>query len=249
MVSSFFFCFFASLSLTVLPLQSWMTNTCAIRTTMALRGLGIEAGDAMHTKWRDGKRRRYLIRVLEMEQYMRTVFGKPDWVGGAGIKVGHDRYEMPREVRGKAGVIRYSDCPWQDATGHFDVWNGEKDKGHGYPFKCNLKEVWNVCKPRREPDVEKLRDYAKRTNAYDTRTTPGAAAPSGNAVRSVQKALSELSARINVDELNPGPVDGLMGSKTRDAIKEFERIAGLPVTGVPTEELVAKIEAHRPIRR
>merc|ERR1712000_552169 len=123
--------------------MTWMTNTCAIRTTMALRGLGIEAGDAMHTKWRDGKRRRYLIRVLEMEQYMRTVFGKPDWVGGAGIQEG----------------------------------------------------------------------------------------------------------RINVDELNPGPVDGLMGSKTRDAIKEFERIAGLPVTGVPTEELVAKIEAHRPIRR
>merc|ERR1712000_673430 len=132
------------------------------------------------------------------EQYMRTVFGKPDWVGGAGIKVGHDRYEMPREVRGKAGVIRYSDCPWQDATGHFDVWNGEKDKGHGYPFKCNLKEVWNVCKGRSEPNVQKLRDYAKRTNAYDTRTTPGAAAPRVSAVRSVQKALSELSARLNL---------------------------------------------------
>merc|ERR1712093_585511 len=136
--------------------MTWMTNTCAIRTTMALRGLGIEAGDAMHTKWRDGKRRRYLIRVLEMEQYMRTVFGKPDWVGGAGIQEGRNSggeglYTMPKEVRGKAGVIRYSDCPWQDATGHFDVGTARRTRATAIPSSATSRRCGTCARAAASP--------------------------------------------------------------------------------------------------
>ena len=36
-------------------------------------------------------------------------------------------------------------------------------------------------------------------------------------------------------------IDGVIGSKTRAAIKEFQSLFGLPVTGEPDEKLYAKM--------
>ena len=36
-------------------------------------------------------------------------------------------------------------------------------------------------------------------------------------------------------------VDGMMGTKTRNAIREFQSIFGLPVTGEPDEKLYRKM--------
>jgi peptidoglycan hydrolase-like protein with peptidoglycan-binding domain len=36
-------------------------------------------------------------------------------------------------------------------------------------------------------------------------------------------------------------VDGVMGSKTKSAIREFQSLFGLPVTGEPDEALYAKM--------
>ncbi len=43
----------------------------------------------------------------------------------------------------------------------------------------------------------------------------------------------------------PGPVDGVIGSQTRQAIKDFQRQAGLPIDGHPSPELIEQIGAGR----
>jgi peptidoglycan hydrolase-like protein with peptidoglycan-binding domain len=47
-------------------------------------------------------------------------------------------------------------------------------------------------------------------------------------------------ARIGLD---PGPADGMMGAKTRNAIRQFQADAGLLVNGRPTEELRQRLVA------
>lgn len=60
-------------------------------------------------------------------------------------------------------------------------------------------------------------------------------------VARAQRALTDLGYR-------PGPVDGLMGPKTRSAIRAFQEAAGLPVTGKLTRALVTRIEAEQAAR-
>lgn len=43
-----------------------------------------------------------------------------------------------------------------------------------------------------------------------------------------------------------GPIDGVMGSQTRAAIQAYQRDAGLPVTGVPTKELLDHMKFAQP---
>ena len=48
----------------------------------------------------------------------------------------------------------------------------------------------------------------------------------------------EMLAKLGFD---PGPADGLMGAKTRDAIRQFQKQKGLPVDGEVTAELLEKL--------
>ncbi|MEZ5858607.1 MAG: peptidoglycan-binding domain-containing protein [Geminicoccaceae bacterium] len=57
-------------------------------------------------------------------------------------------------------------------------------------------------------------------------------------MREVQSLLGSLG-------YDPGPVDGIMGQKTRAAIRGFQEVAGLSVDGNVTEVLVAALRfAH-----
>jgi len=62
-----------------------------------------------------------------------------------------------------------------------------------------------------------------------TAPTPAAYAPPYS-VRNVQTALSQLGYA-------PGPIDGIMGSKTRAAIRAYQIDTGLPVSGEPSVAL------------
>jgi membrane-bound lytic murein transglycosylase B len=53
--------------------------------------------------------------------------------------------------------------------------------------------------------------------------------------RDQAQKIQELLAARGYD---PGPVDGIIGSQTRQAIKEFQRTAKLPPDGYPTPELL-----------
>jgi peptidoglycan hydrolase-like protein with peptidoglycan-binding domain len=44
----------------------------------------------------------------------------------------------------------------------------------------------------------------------------------------------------------PGPADGVMGPRTRGAIRKYQRDAGLPVTGVATKEILDHLKFVQP---
>ncbi|MFZ1815395.1 MAG: peptidoglycan-binding protein [Rhizobiaceae bacterium] len=52
------------------------------------------------------------------------------------------------------------------------------------------------------------------------------------------KRTQQLLATLGFD---PGPADGVMGSKTRDAIRKFQERAGLPVSGEVNADLIARL--------
>ena len=58
-----------------------------------------------------------------------------------------------------------------------------------------------------------------------------------SAVMRVQAGLTDLG-------YNPGPIDGVMGSQTRSAIRSYQRDHGLLVDGRPTRELAQHIEGQ-----
>lgn len=229
--------------------SDWITNTCTIRGTIAVRALGLEPGLIGNAMWTDAKKRKYLIRVLEMDQFLRAAFGPPSWVGGAGVAKGVDAsgqtvWAHPPELKG-AGIIRYSDCGFSDASGHIDVYDGRGNlKGHGYPDRCRKKEVWNVCTPRANPDWQRFINYMRGTTGWDKNGRPvlpgsavaaspatPAAPPAAVNVRRAQELLNALSAKRNEPRLNVGPADGIAGRRTAAAVQLFQQLAGLPVTG------------------
>ncbi len=216
-----------------------------------MRALGLEPGEIGNARWRDAKQRKYLIRVLEMNQFLRATFGPPQWVGGPGVptdevnNMGERVFLHPPQLRGNAGMIRYSDCPFSDATGHIDVFDGEHLKGHGYPHKCRKMEVWNLCNPIPNPDYRPFIAYMRSTNGWDPRGTPrlpgaplpaqpnGRPAPAAASLdlRRAQQLLNALAARLGDAALNVGVADGLYGRRTAGGITAFQRLASLPVTG------------------
>ena len=52
------------------------------------------------------------------------------------------------------------------------------------------------------------------------------------------KAVSEVQERLNALGYDAGPVDGVMGGKTRDAVRKFEADFDLQVDGEITFDLL-----------
>ena len=71
--------------------------------------------------------------------------------------------------------------------------------------------------------------------------TAGGMAPtsalSPEQVRRVQQGLVEANH-------DPGPVDGIMGQKTREALRAFQRARGLEPTGEPDERTLMELGAE-----
>lgn len=70
----------------------------------------------------------------------------------------------------------------------------------------------------------------------DASTGSTRAAPSGDLVRRIQEGL----AALRVAELEP---DGIMGEQTRAAIRTFQALNGMDVTGEPSAEVLARLAA------
>ena len=66
----------------------------------------------------------------------------------------------------------------------------------------------------------------------------GASALSGQRIASIQHDLASL-------RYGPGPADGIMGRKTRRAIRAFQAKKGLPITGELSEKLEVAIRAAK----
>jgi peptidoglycan hydrolase-like protein with peptidoglycan-binding domain len=68
--------------------------------------------------------------------------------------------------------------------------------------------------------------------AYSTTAPPGASAEGlGSGVETDQETVRAVQQQLLVAGFYPGPVDGLMGGRTREAIRAFQRKRGFPVTG------------------
>lgn len=64
------------------------------------------------------------------------------------------------------------------------------------------------------------------------------ALPYSEEVRSIQTGLNALGYDV-------GPVDGLMGGRTQEAIDEYQREEGLSTTGEPSAELAARLDGDQ----
>jgi peptidoglycan hydrolase-like protein with peptidoglycan-binding domain len=65
---------------------------------------------------------------------------------------------------------------------------------------------------------------------------PPSAYADPNLTRAVQVQLHRLGYIAD-------PPDGTLGPRTVNAINTFERTAGLPINGVPSEQLLARLQA------
>lgn len=74
-----------------------------------------------------------------------------------------------------------------------------------------------------------------QTVAKSSREKPAAQSAEILKIRDAQSLLSSLGYEV-------GTPDGIAGSKTRDAVKSFEAVNGLPETGQVSDELLRKLE-------
>jgi peptidoglycan hydrolase-like protein with peptidoglycan-binding domain len=96
--------------------------------------------------------------------------------------------------------------------------------------KANGLEANGVASQELIDHIRLTREILAASGATDTAGLPQRADP----IRRVQTGLAELGYL-------PGTIDGFLGGQTRDAIRQFERDRGLPVTGDVTEALIAEL--------
>lgn len=73
-----------------------------------------------------------------------------------------------------------------------------------------------------------------------TQSAPQAVAAQGNLNQAVISLQSQLAAR----GYDPGPIDGVMGERTRAAIRAYQRDRQMPVDGQVSQALVASLASN-----
>jgi hypothetical protein len=113
------------------PGEDWIVNTCVIRVSYAMNQIPALKIDRTVTTFSNKTMNylahkpaatadlHYLYRVEEFAGYMLRKFGKPQVSATRGM-------DMRAAVAGKKGVILFVVKGWTDATGHFDLWDGQK---------------------------------------------------------------------------------------------------------------------------
>ena len=114
-----------------------MENTCAGRMSYALNRSGIElkkapAGGSMRGE--DGKN--YWFRVKDLKNYLKDRFGKGDVEHSPKLlsdiltkeifdaRVEDIKTNILTKINGKHGIIVFEVSGWDNATGHFTLWDG-----------------------------------------------------------------------------------------------------------------------------
>ncbi len=93
-------------------------------------------------------------------------------------------------------------------------------------------------------DADARRSLVALAKAARKAPAEPAAAPAGGDVASARKvSIRDVQARLTALGYDPGPVDGMMGPKTRNAIERFQRDTGLERTGDPSLRLLKNLDA------
>lgn len=104
----------------------WITNTCVIRLCYALNYSGFKVkSDAGMTTVSGGDGFRYGFRVREFKGYMKNHFGPAEPFAPS-----------------KHGIICFDVAVWSDATGHFDLWDGQQCRHEGYFQLASAVHIW-----------------------------------------------------------------------------------------------------------
>ena len=118
---------------------------------------------------------------------------------------------------------------------HLGSWtkgNGKGDGAEGVPY--NPPNEFNYAR-RFDSDLEiELQKYLGVVTPDTITRTPTVATShelKEGILRNIQSSLASLGYR-------PGPADGMIGSRTTNAIKAFQTSLGITPTGVPSEELL-----------
>ncbi|MEM6293371.1 MAG: T6SS effector amidase Tae4 family protein [Myxococcota bacterium] len=182
--------------------RGWIRNTCVVRVSRSFNASGnaipAVSGDEIFTV-RGGDGRNYALRVHEFRRYLQRKYGRPDvehtYAAGEGGPV-------PEGFRGKRGVVVFDVEVWRDATGHVDLWNGDRCR-HAEYFDVSTKVMlWEVDEAPSGPVLSDSVGARARNRDDD--------------VLLVQTLLLEQG-------YDPGPLDGKIGRKTIAAIREFQR--------------------------
>jgi hypothetical protein len=105
-------------------------NSCALRLSYALNYSGAEiphltdqTGSGFDGKW-------YFYRVSDLNDYLSTIYGPPDITGNSG------------DMAGKTGIIMFQNCGWRNASGHFDLWDGNSCLNNCHWDQCSNASLW-----------------------------------------------------------------------------------------------------------
>ncbi|HEX3436608.1 MAG TPA: T6SS effector amidase Tae4 family protein [Pseudacidobacterium sp.] len=103
------------------------TNTCAMRLSRALNYAGKvheipENGGILKLyTLKGGDHLNYLLRVSELTRYLYRRYGTPT----VSVNYSPTETESVTPFLGKRGIICWHVTGWDDATGHYTLWNGQ----------------------------------------------------------------------------------------------------------------------------
>lgn len=78
--------------------------------------------------------------------------------------------------------------------------------------------------------------------AHAAGAPPAGATSQPRFIREAQRALGELGYR-------PGPIDGVVGPRTQDALARYQRSQSIPVTGCLDVETMVRLDIHERVSR
>ncbi len=166
-----------------------------------------------------------------------------------------------------AGMDAYKDKDYHTAFKEFKVLahQGNADaqfmmgymyaSGEGVPEDYTLAHAWfNLSAARGNDRAAKAREkieevmtpeqisaaqnLARRWKPREAETSETTGLTKNELIRAVQENLAALG-------YDPGPADGMMGAKTRNAIGDYQRQAGLTVNGEPSQALLNHLQAAK----
>ncbi len=183
----------------------WITNTCTIRISRCFNysGFPIPKFDGLNSV-SGGDRLQYAYRVREFTRYLKAVYGKPQLT---------HRYAdpsdgtIPPSFMGAQGVISFKVNGWADATGHFDLWDGQQCVHTPYFHKASAVYLW-IISDETEGDVSFI-------HAQITASVGKFGVNRYQDVLLIQKLLDMRGFSLEM-------LDGYCGKKTIKAIRKFQ---------------------------
>lgn len=99
-------------------------NTCSIRMSVAFQNSGIKI-PSQYKEAIDGKGNPIIIKVRTLKNFLENLEGPSSW--GMSKNPGDD---IGSVIPAYQGIIAYH-ADWDDATGHFDLWDRDSFIGSG----------------------------------------------------------------------------------------------------------------------